>query len=316
MASWPNSKNEGWYEPVANPDSVIITDVALRDGLQNHAAVVPTDAKMELVDLLVDAGLTSVEIGSFVHPVLLPQMADAEEIYRRLPEAPGVTFSALVPNVRGAQRAIAAGATDVRLVLSVSEGHSKSNTNRTVAEGLAETSEAVALLREAGGIEITGSLATAFVCPFDGVVPVSQLEWVVGSLVEMGLETVSLADTLGKADPETFERTVETMVATFPETTFELHIHNTYGMGLAHVSAGLRQGVRRFDAALGGIGGCPFAPGAAGNIATEDIAFMLQLMDIETGIDLEKLAVAAEHLRSVMGVPLESSISRALGWVA
>jgi hydroxymethylglutaryl-CoA lyase len=295
---------------------VTITDVALRDGLQNHDAVVPTDAKMELIDLLLDAGLSSIEVGSFVHPGLLPQMADAEEIYRRLPKSAGVSFSALVPNVRGAQRAIAAGVKDVSLVMSVSEGHSRSNTNRTVAEGIAQTIEAAALLREVGDIKITGSLATAFVCPFDGVVPFSQLEYVVGSLVEAGLEHISLADTLGKADPETFERTVEAVIAAFPVTTFALHIHNTYGMGMAHVAAGLRQGVDRYDAALGGIGGCPFAPGAAGNIATEDIAFMLLLMGIETGIDLEKLAFAAHHLRGAMAVPLESSVSRALGWVA
>jgi hydroxymethylglutaryl-CoA lyase len=295
---------------------VTITDVALRDGLQNHDAVVPTAAKMQLIDLLLGAGMKSIEVGSFVHPGLLPQMADAEEIYQRLPDAPGVTFSALVPNVRGAHRAIAAGAKDVRLVMSVSEGHSRSNTNRTVAEGIAQTIEAAEILREVGDIAITGSLATAFVCPFDGIVPISQLEYVVGSLVEAGLDRISLADTLGKADPETFERTVESIQAVFPATTFELHIHNTYGMGMAHVAAGLRQGIDRYDAALGGIGGCPFAPGAAGNIATEDIAFMLQLMDIDTGIDLQKLAVAADHLRGAMAVPLESSVSRALGWVA
>jgi hydroxymethylglutaryl-CoA lyase len=301
---------------VSVSEPVTITDVALRDGLQNHAAVVPTDAKMRLVGLLLDAGLRSIEVGSFVHPGLLPQMSDAEEIFRRLPDVSGVAFPALVPNLRGAQRAIAAGAKEVRLVLSVSEGHSRSNTNRTVAEGIAETAEALHLLREAGGIRVIGSLATAFVCPFDGVVPIPQLEYVVGSLVDMGLDEISLADTLGKADPERFERTVEAMRTSFPATTFELHIHNTYGMGMAHVAAGLRQGIRRFDAALGGIGGCPFAPGAAGNIATEDIVFMLGLMGIETGIDVEKLAIAAEHLRTVMQVPLESSVSRALGWVA
>ena len=296
--------------------SVTITDVALRDGLQNHAQVVPTDKKMALLDRLLDAGVRSVEVGSFVHPGLLPQMADAEEIFRRLPDVPGCDFPALVPNLRGAKRAIAAGVGHVRLVLSVSEGHSQSNTNRTVAEGIAETGAALALLREAGGIRVTISLATAFVCPFDGVVPVAQLQRVVGSLVEMGAEEFSLADTLGKADPEQFERTVAEMQHVFPAIAFGLHIHNTYGMGLAHVAAGLRLGIQQFDAALGGIGGCPFAPGAAGNIATEDIVFMLQLMGVETGIDLDKLASAAEYLRTVMAVPLESSVSRALGWVA
>lgn len=296
--------------------SVIITDVGLRDGLQNHAQVVPTDEKMILLDRLLDAGVRSVEVGSFVHPGLLPQMADAEEIFRRLPNAPGAEFPALVPNLRGAERAIAAGVRHVRLVLSVSEGHSRSNTNRTVAEGIAETREAYALLRATGGIRVAAALATAFVCPFDGVVPVAKLESVVGSMVEMGIDEISLADTLGKADPDQFERTVAAMQAAFPTTDFGLHIHNTYGMGLAHVMAGLRLGIRQFDAALGGIGGCPFAPGAAGNIATEDIVFMLELMGIETGIDLDKLALAADYLRTVMAVPLESSVSRALGWVA
>jgi hydroxymethylglutaryl-CoA lyase len=295
---------------------VIITDVALRDGLQNHAQVVPTDAKMALLDRLLDAGVRSIEVGSFVHPGLLPQMADAEEIFRRLPDTPGADFPALVPNLRGAKRAIAAGVRHVRLVLSVSEGHSRSNTNRSVAQGIAETRDAVALLREADGIRVTAALATAFVCPFDGVVPVAQLESVVGSIVEMGIDEISLADTLGRADPDQFERTVAAMQTAFPATDFGLHIHNTYGMGMAHVMAGLRLGIRQFDAALGGIGGCPFAPGAAGNIATEDIVFMLQLMGVQTGIDLDKLALAAEHLRTVMAVPLESSVSRALGWVA
>jgi hydroxymethylglutaryl-CoA lyase len=295
---------------------VIITDVALRDGLQNHAQVVPTDAKMALLDRLLDAGVRSIEVGSFVHPGLLPQMADAEEIFRRLPDTPGADFPALVPNLRGAKRAIAAGVRHVRLVLSVSEGHSRSNTNRSVAQGIAETRDAVALLREADGIRVTAALATAFVCPFDGIVPVAQLESVVGSIVEMGIDEISLADTLGRADPDQFERTVAAMQTAFPATDFGLHIHNTYGMGMAHVMAGLRLGIRQFDAALGGIGGCPFAPGAAGNIATEDIVFMLQLMGVQTGIDLDKLALAAEHLRTVMAVPLESSVSRALGWVA
>ena len=314
MPSSLSCKTEGWYELMPT-SSVIITDVALRDGLQNHAQVVPTDRKMILLDRLLDAGVRSIEVGSFVHPGLLPQMADAEEIYRRLPDSPGAEFPALVPNVRGAKRAIAAGVRYVRLVLSVSEGHSRSNTNRTVAEGIAETREAHELL-SAEGIRVAAGLATAFVCPFDGVVPVAQLESVVGSIVEMGIDEISLADTLGKADPDQFERNVAAMQTAFPTADFGLHIHNTYGMGLAHVMAGLRLGIRQFDAALGGIGGCPFAPGAAGNIATEDIVFMLQLMGVETGIDLDKLALAAEYLRTVMAVPLESSVSRALGWVA
>jgi len=222
----------------------------------------------------------------------------------------------LVPNLRGLERAVAAGARHVRVVLSVSEGHSRSNTNRSVDEGIAQTREVVRRAREVPGLAVTGALATVFVCPFDGVVPTAQVERVVGALVGMGLDEISLSDTLGKADPGHVERTVVAMRQSFPDTTFGLHLHNTYGMGLANVLAGLNQGVRQFDSALGGIGGCPFAPGAAGNVATEDVAFMLRALGVETGIELDRLAVAAADLRAALGSPLESSVARALGWAA
>jgi len=222
----------------------------------------------------------------------------------------------LVPNLKGARRALEVGARHVRVVLSATEGHSRSNTNRSVAEGLEETRRVRGLLLAAGDVDVTAALATAFVCPFDGVVPLGHLRGVVGSLVEMGFEEVSLSDTLGKADPAQVERAVAAMRDAFPLTTFSLHLHNTYGMGLANVVAGLRQGVRAFDAALGGIGGCPFAPGAAGNIATEDVVFMLHAMDVDTGIEVNELAAAAGELRSALEGPLESAVSRALGWTA
>ena len=300
---------------MAQPESVTITDVALRDGLQNHPRTVPTATKLALLDRLLDAGVRSMEVASVVHPRLVPQMADAEDVLRGLPADADADFLLLVPNLRGLERAIPAGARHVRVVLSVSEGHSRSNTNRTVDEGIAQTREVVDRAREAG-LSVTGALATVFVCPFDGVVPTAQVERVVGALVGMGLDEISLSDTLGKADPGHVERTVAAMRQSFPDTTFGLHLHNTYGMGLANVLAGLNQGVRQFDGALGGIGGCPFAPGAAGNVATEDMAFMLQALGIGTGIDLDRLAVAAADLRAALGSPLESSVSRALGWAA
>lgn len=296
--------------------SVTVTDVVLRDGLQNHPRILATASKLAILDRLLDAGVRSMEVGSFVHPRLVPQMADAEAVFRGLPEPRGAALMALVPNLRGAERAIAVGVKNVRLVLSVSEGHSRSNTNRSVAEGIAETRASLDRLRGAGEIRVTGALATVFVCPFDGIVPLEQVRHVVGSLVEMGLDEISLSDTLGKADPAHIERTVEGVRASFPNTAFGLHLHNTYGMGLANVVAGLRRGIRQFDASLGGIGGCPFAPGAAGNIATEDLVFMLNSMGLHTGIDLERLSVAAAELHAALGSPLESSISRALGWVA
>jgi hydroxymethylglutaryl-CoA lyase len=298
------------------PEVVTITDVALRDGLQNHPHTVPTDVKLDLLARLLAAGVTTLEAGSFVHPGLVPQMADADDIFSRLPTAPEASLMALVPNLRGAERALAAGVKSVRIVLSCSEGHSRANTNRSVSEGIAETRAVVEKLREAGDVRLTGALATVFVCPFDGIVPVEQVDRVVGALVDMGLNDISLSDTLGKADPAHVEKVVTAMQDRYPDITFGLHLHNTYGMGLANVLAGLRQGIAQFDAALGGIGGCPFAPGAAGNIATEDVVFMLQSMGIETGIDMVALSLAAADLQRALGTPLDSAVSRALGWAA
>jgi hydroxymethylglutaryl-CoA lyase len=297
------------------PASVVITDVALRDGLQIQPRTVPTDTKLELYERLRAAGVRSVEVGSFVSPRVVPQMADADELFRRLPPSADAEAIALVPNLRGAERALAAGVRHARLLISCTEGHSKANTNRSVDEGLA----VVAAVRDvllAEGVHVTGAIATVFVCPFDGVPPLQQVDRVVGALARMGLTEISLSDTLGKADPALVERVVAAMRSAYPDVTFGLHLHNTYGMGLANVAAGLGQGIAQFDAALGGIGGCPFAPGAAGNIATEDVVFMLDSMGVRSGIDLDRLGAAAGFLRAALDGPLESAVSRALGWVA
>jgi hydroxymethylglutaryl-CoA lyase len=293
----------------------VITDVALRDGLQIQPRTVPTVTKLELYARLRDAGVRSVEAGAFVSPRVVPQMADADELFSRLPPSADGEAIALVPNLRGAERALAAGVRHARLLISCTEGHSKANTNRSVDEGLA----AVAAVRErllAEGVHVAGAIATVFVCPFDGVPPLQQVDRVVGALARMGLTEISLSDTLGKADPAHVERVVAAMRSAYPDVTFGLHLHNTYGMGLANVAAGLGQGIAQFDAALGGIGGCPFAPGAAGNIATEDVVFMLDSMGVRTGIDLDRLGAAAGFLRAALDGPLESAVSRALGWVA
>jgi hydroxymethylglutaryl-CoA lyase len=297
-------------------DRVTITDVALRDGLQIQPNVVTTETKLQIFDRLVAAGVRSLEVGSFVHPRLVPQMADADELFQRLPRSADVQMLALVPNLRGAERALAAGVRDVRIVLSCTEGHSQANTNRSVAEGIAETRLVVDRLRESGVVNLTGALATTFVCPFDGIVPTEQVDRLVSALVDMGLTEISLADTLGKADPQRVERTVRAMRAGYPQVSFGLHLHNTYGMALANVLVGLNEGVAQYDSALGGIGGCPFAPGAAGNVATEDVVFMLHAMGVQTGIDMDGLGVAAGELRRALTAPLESSVSRALGWAA
>lgn len=301
---------------MARPSRVTITDVALRDGLQIQPDVVPTDKKLELYGALVAAGIRSLELGSFVHPKLVPQMADAEALFAAVERDPEVEMFALVPNLRGAKRALASGVHDVRIVLSCTEGHSQANTHRSVDEGIAEANAVVDLFRGVGDAQIVGALATAFVCPFDGIVPAARVVRMVGALVDMGLTEISLADTLGRADPAQVQNTVAAARAAFPDIEFGLHLHNTYGMALANLVAGLDEGVAQYDAALGGIGGCPFAPGAAGNVGTEDVVFMLDAMGIETGIDLDGLQRAAGVLRTALRGPLDSSVSRALGWVA
>jgi len=299
---------------VRYPQSVTVTDVSLRDGLQIEPRLIPTATKLTLLTRLLDAGVRELEVGSFVNPRLVPTMADTAEVCRRLPVGSEARFVVLVLHLKGARLAVSAGANDVRVVLSASEGHSKSNSNRTVSEGVAEAARIRELLTSTG-VRVAASVATSFVCPFDGLVPLEQLTTVVSRLVETGFSEVSLADTIGMANPDQVERTVHSIRERFPATTFGLHLHNTYGMGLANVVAGLRQGIRQFDSALGGIGGCPFAPGAAGNIATEDLVFMLHGMGVHTGIDLEALSPGVRDLRVALGRPLESSVSRARGWL-
>jgi hydroxymethylglutaryl-CoA lyase len=301
---------------MAVPASVVITDVALRDGLQIQPRMVPTDTKLGLLDKLLAAGIRSLEAGSFVSPRMVPQMADSDVLFPRLPDDENLQMIALVPNLRGAERALAAGVRHARLLVSCTEGHSQANTHRSVDEGIAEVRAVLERLREAGGVHTTGAIATVFFCPFDGIPPLAQVIHVVGALVGMGLDEISLSDTLGKADPAQIENVVAAVRAAYPDVTFGLHLHNTYGMGLANVAAGLGQGIAQFDASLGGIGGCPFAPGAAGNIATEDVVFMLRSMGVETGIDLDLLADAGTYLRRALDSPLESAVSRAMGWAA
>jgi hydroxymethylglutaryl-CoA lyase len=231
-----------------------------------------------------------------------------------MPTSPDVRLAVLVPNLRGAQRAIAVGAQSVVVVLSASEAHSQSNTNRSVAESLRAVGKVREALIATGVRDITAAVAAAFWYPSEGVMPLGKLRRLIGDLTEIGFDAVCLADTIGRANPLQVERTVGMMRDAFPATTFGLHLHDAFGMGMANVVAGLRQGVQHFDSALGGIGGCPFAPGAAGNIPTEDLVFMASEMGIETGIDLEALRDVAADLRQALGTPSESAISRALGW--
>ena len=264
------------------PKRVLITDVVARDGFQNEARIIATQDKLRVIDGLVRAGITSIEVTSFVHPRVVPQLADAAELVAQLSPYPGVTYSALIPNIKGAQRALAAGITELHLVVSASESHNRANLNRSVQESLAQLAEVCfSVYREKPQTILIATIATVFHCPFEGCTSLERVYWVIEELIGMGIRQVNLADTDGAAHPLQVWQTITAVKERFPEVTWSLHLHNTRDMGLANALAGLQAGITQFDASLGGIGGCPFAPVATGNISTEDLVHMLHEMGIE-----------------------------------
>jgi hydroxymethylglutaryl-CoA lyase len=294
---------------------VKITDVTLRDGLQNESTIVSTEMKLEIARAIVAAGITSMEVGSFVRADLVPQMADSTEVVTQLRAWPGLEAIGLTPNLQGARTAVAAGARHIRAVISASEGHSQSNSRRTVDQGLAEAERIFQWVAEQDrNIGIGISVATAFVCPFDGVTTTDQLGRVVAHIYRSGYRKIILADTIGQATPIQVEQSMGQLADIFSNVEWGLHTHNTYDYGLANVWAAWRKGVRWFDGAVGGIGGCPFAPGATGNSATEDIVGLFENSGIDTGISLEGLGRAASGLSKALGHRLDSATSRIRGW--
>ncbi len=294
------------------PVRVIVTDVVARDGFQDESRIIPTQEKVQVIEGLVRAGVTSIEVTSFVHPKVVPQMADAEAVMAQIPRAPGVTYSALVPNLTGAKRAVAARANEVRLIVSASESHNRANLNRSVTESLTQLQEAADYVRvQDPRVLLAFGIATSFGCPFEGTVPLERLYWVIDQIVRMGIPSIGLADTTGMANPRQVVQTVTAVKTRFPAVEFGLHFHNTRGLGLANAFAGLEAGVSRFDASLGGIGGCPFAPGATGNISTEDLVHMLHEMGIQTGINLDRLIAEGRRLRDLVDHELESHVVKA-----
>lgn len=294
------------------PERVTITDVVTRDGFQNEDRFIATQDKIQVIEGLVQAGVTSIEVTSFVHPSVVPQLADAAEVVVQLPRYPGVIYSALIPNKKGAQRALAAGLTELHLVVSASESHNRANLNRSVQESLVQLSDVCSYIyNEHTQTALVATIATAFHCPFEGRTPLERVLWIVEELIGMGIRQVSLADTDGAANPLQVWQTLTAVKDRFPDVTWSLHLHNTRDMGLANALAGLQAGITQFDASLGGIGGCPFAPGATGNIATEDLVHMLHEMGIATGINLDMLVTEGKKLRPLVGHELASSVSRA-----
>jgi hydroxymethylglutaryl-CoA lyase len=283
---------------------VLVSEVGPRDGLQSIRPVMPLEAKKAWIAAEAAAGVREIEVGSFVPAKLLPQLADTKEVVAFARTLPGLTVAALVPNLKGAEAAVAAGAHKITLPLSASETHSLKNLRRTHAEVLEEIRGIVALLRSlpaARRPRFEGGLSTAFGCTLEGEVPADRVVRLAEFLMEAGCDEVGLSDTTGYANPAQVKALVRRVRAAVGEHALAgLHLHNTRGLGLANVMAGLEVGIRTFDSSLGGLGGCPFAPGASGNIVTEDLVFMLEAMGLRTGIDLQKLLEVRRVLREAL----------------
>jgi hydroxymethylglutaryl-CoA lyase len=277
--------------------AVTITEVVLRDGLQDEPVVVPVADRIAIAEAFVAAGLRDVEAGSFVNPKRVPQMAGAEQLFPLLPSPETVRYSALALNARGVARAVAAGVEEITLVASASQGHSRANAGRGVDDALRDVSAAVAANP---AVNFAAGISTAFVCPFDGAIDPAVLLDVARRFADMGISRIGLADTLGTAAPEQVVRSLEVVRAALPGVDFSLHLHNAHGRALDTVDAALELGVTRFDSAAGGYGGCPFAPGAHGNIATEELVAHLHSRGEPTGVDENALAAAVAVVKSAL----------------
>jgi isopropylmalate/homocitrate/citramalate synthase len=279
---------------------VRVVEVGPRDGLQNEAGTVPTPDKVRFVDLLADAGLSEIEVTSFVSPRAVPQLADAEAVLAGVRARPGVTFGALVPNRRGLERALATGVGEVAVFTGATDAFTQHNINMTVAESLETFAP---LVRDAAraGRRVRGYVSVAFGCPYEGAVPPARAHDVARRLLDLGVDEVSLGDTIGVATPNQVADVAGPLLEAAGPGRFALHLHDTRGTALANALAGLLLGITAFDAAAGGLGGCPYAPGAAGNLATEDLLYLLQGMGVATGVSLPGVVAASRYLAGVLG---------------
>ena len=287
-----------------------IHEVVARDGLQIEPQFVPTEQKIELIDALSDTGLAKIEVTSFVSPRAVPNLRDAETVMANIKRKPSVKYVALIANLKGAERAIAARADEVNLVVSVSETHNRANVRRSTDasfEGFGEITREL----ERTEIAVAGALSTAFGCPFEGGQSSGRVLQFVGRYVELGVRSVTLADTTGMGHPKQVLDLCSAVRERWPELELALHFHNTRGMGLANVLSGLAAGVQHYEACLGGLGGCPFAPGATGNICTEDLVHMLECMGYTTGVNLDKLLAASKRLGEIVSHELPGQVAKA-----
>lgn len=293
------------------PARVKIVDVSPRDGLQNEKAEVATAVKVELVDRLTDAGLQAVEAGSFVSPKWVPQMADSAEVMARIRRKPGVAYPVLVPNLKGLEAAIAAGATEVAGFAAATEAFSRRNTNCTIAQSMQRQAEVCEAALKAG-LRVRGYISVVLDCPYEGPVRPQAVADIAMRLHDMGCYEISLGDTIGTGTPARSQRLVETLARRIPVSMLAGHFHDTYGQALANILAVMELGVACFDSSVAGLGGCPYAKGATGNVATEDVLYMLEGLDIETDIAMSRLLDAAQFICAQLGRPTMSRAGRAL----
>lgn len=292
------------------PPQVTIVEVGPRDGLQNEAQFVPTDKKMELIEMLSLTGISRIEITSFVHPKAIPQLMDSDEVARRVIKKPHVTFSTLVPNEKGMERAISAGVSEIALFVSASEAHNQKNVKMSIAESL-KGFKNIAHQAQEQKITMRGYVVTAFGCPLEGMIPPERIEFIIKEYLSLGVREIALGDTTGMANPLQVSRLLQMILPSTGKTAVALHFHDTRGLALANILTALQEGVTVFDGAIGGLGGCPYAPGASGNVATEDLVNMMEEMGIDTGIDLERLLDCARLAKDLIGRPLPGHLTSA-----
>ena len=273
-------------------DTVKIVEVGPRDGLQNEKVTVPADAKVAFITALGDAGLRTIEAGAFVSPKWVPQMADTAEVYRNIPKDPGVEYPVLVPNMKGLERALEAGVTSIAIFTAASETFNKRNINMSIDESF-ENYAPVAARARAEGVRVRGYVSTAFGCPYEGEVAPEKVLEVCARLLDLGCYEVSVGDTIGVGTPMQVQGIAGMLLQVIPAKRLAMHFHDTRGTALANTLAALEMGIATFDASAGGLGGCPYAPGASGNLATEDLVYMLDGMAIESGVDLNRLVAAS-----------------------
>ncbi len=293
------------------PSHVTIIEVGPRDGLQNESAFVPTKNKVELINALAQSGLKHIEVTSFVSSKSIAQLADCEEVFRAIDKPAGVHFSALVPNERGMQKALAVGVKDIAIFTAASESFNQRNINCSIAESIARF-KPVMQLAAAHGIRVRGYISCVLGCPYEGDIDPKQVLKVAVELLNLGVTEISLGDTIGVGTPMQTQALIHTLKPALPLSRIAMHFHDTYGQAVANIYAALACGINRFDSSVAGLGGCPYAQGASGNVATEDVLYLMHGLGIETGIDIFKMVAAGDKICTVLGRKNQSKVANAL----